>query len=295
MKKPTLTFSLIILISILFAYVSTKPLAAATVVGLTANNEGQTISTDQSLANGTEPLTSATELSCADPIPTNAAICQKMEQEILDATVRFLMYTPLMHVDGTGYMIVNGDGHATIMNGRYLVTHNHFDEFFFSLLQQGNPDNLITIDIYNTNGELILQVPGQTLSVVVVEHETVVFDFGEKDGLGFFAAHGLPSAKFLAQSDMPLQPGMEVAQIDWDGVSSHVDWTTIEEITTVSETPIVKLSNCIKLGASGGGIFWQGHHIGNNWSRIATCSQKLEPGIVHNSSVALNSQLVTVP
>ena len=53
---------------------------------------------------------------------------------------------------------------------------------------------------------------------------------------------------------MTLQPGIEVAQIDWDGSTSQIDWVTIDAINIGSETPIINVTNCIKKGASGGGV-----------------------------------------
>lgn len=291
MMKKTLTISLIILITVLLAYIVTKPLATAN--RLTTNDDDYLAPPDHSQSNTSEQLAPASNLSCADPIPSNVVNCQKIEQEILDSTVRLLMYTPIMYVEGSGVQIVNSNGHATIKEGRYLVSHNHYSEEVFALLQQGDPDDLLTINVINADGEIILRVPAQTVLVLVAARESIVFDFGKKDGLGVFEALGLPSARFWAPSLTAVQPGMEVAQIDWDGWSSHIDWTTIEAVTTVSETPIVKLSNCIRKGASGGGLFLQGVHIGNIWSRSPNCDQELDPD--DHSFVALNTWLVTTP
>ena len=205
------------------------------------------------------------------------------------------MYSPLMYVEGFGYRILSGSGHATVMGGRHLVTHNHIDEALFSLLLDGDPDDLITVIIFESNGKVLLEVSAQTISVLVVDREASVFDFGEKDGLGLFDSLGQPSAQFIAQPFDSLQPGVEVAQIDWDGQTTHIDWVTIETITTISETPVITLANCIRHGASGGGLFWNGYHIGNNWSRSSECSQGLANGITPRSTVALNSTLVTGP
>ena len=131
------------------------------------------------------------------------------------------------------------------------------------------------------------------ISVLGADRESVVLDFGEKDGRGVFEDAGFSSAEFRETSLTALQPGMEVAQVDWDGWSSHIDWTTIEAVTTVSETPIVKLSDCIRSGASGGGLFWQGVHIGNNWSRSPDCGPELDPA--DHSFVALNTRSVIEP
>jgi hypothetical protein len=88
---------------------------------------------------------------------------------------------------------------------------------------------------------------------------------------------------------------MEIAQIDWDGNSTHIDWVTIDATNTKADTPIINVSNCILKGASGGGVYWQGQHIGNNWSRTDKCDSGLVSGEEVISTVALNTQTVIVP
>jgi hypothetical protein len=235
------------------------------------------------------------ERSCANPTPEMAAPCQAMEDEILASTVRLLIYTPIMHVKGEGYRIVNSMGHATVMSGRYLVTHNHYDETILSMLLEGDPENLITVNIYNSNGEIISQVPGQMLKVLLVEHETVVYDLGENDSVGYLTTLGFPSAKMMALPSVALKAGMEVAQIDWDGNSTHIDWVKIDATNTKADTPIINVSNCILKGASGGGVYWQGQHIGNNWSRTDKCDSGVASGEEIVSTVALNLQTTITP
>jgi len=288
MMKKVLATSLMILIAILMANVYTKSSQAASAPNANTNNDLDTIQ-PADVANN------QAERSCANPAPAMAATCQAMEDEILASTVRLLMFTPIMHVEGEGYRIVNSMGHATVMNGRYLVTHNHYDETILSMLLQEDPDNLITVNIYNSNGEIISQVPGQMLKVLRVEHETVVYDLGEKDGIGYLTTLGIPSAKMLSLPSVSLEAGMEVAQINWDGSSTHVDWVRIDATNTQADTPIVNVSNCILKGASGGGVFWQGQHIGNNWSRTDKCDSGLDIGDEIVSTVALNSQTVIAP
>ena len=288
MIKKTIAASLIILTAVLIANVYTKSSLAATVVNSDTNDTLDTVQSE-------EVATNLQELSCVNPAPEMVATCRTMEREILDTTVRLLMFTPLMHVEGFGVRIINSMGHATIMQGRYLVTHNHYDETLFSMLVQGDPENLITIAIFNTNGEVILQVPGQTLSVLVVDHETVVFDLGERRWGWFLHSPRFTIGQIYGTIFYIHQAGMEVAQIDWDGSSSHIDWVTIDAINIGSETPIINVTNCIKKGASGGGVFWQGQHIGNNWSRTDKCDSGLVSGDEIVSTVALNSQLVMAP
>jgi hypothetical protein len=288
MMKKVLATSLMILAAILMANVYTK----STLVASASNTN-----TNDNLGNSqsADVVNNQVERSCANPSPEMAASCQAMEDEILNSTVRLLLYTPLMQVEGEGYRIVNSMGHATVMDGRTLVTHNHYDEIVLSMLLAGDPENLITVNIFNTDGEMILQVPGQALSVLLVENETVVFDLGEKDGVGYLTALGLKSAKMLALPSVSLEAGMEVAQIDWDGNASHVDWVQIDAINTNSDTPIINVSNCVLQGASGGGVYWQGQHIGNNWSRTDNCNSEVVSGEEIVSTVALNSQAVIAP
>ena len=293
MKKTSLIIFLTIFTAFLLYYAGTKPFAVESAAGSSVIDDDQGVLPDHSLSGTSGQLAPASNLSCADPIPSNVVNCQKIEQEILDSTVRLLMYTPIMYVEGSGVQIVNSNGHATVKEGRYLVSHNHYSEEVMALLQQGDPENLLTINVIDADGDIILRVPAQTVSVPVADRESIVLDFGVKDGLGVFEALGLPSAQFRESSFSTVQPGMEVAQIDWDGWSSHLVWTTIEAVTTVSDTPIVKLSSCIRSGASGGGLFWQGVHIGNNWSRSPDCGQELDSA--NYSFVALNTQLVVTP
>jgi hypothetical protein len=295
MKTKRLPISLMILVGFLFVYPRAKPLAAAIFVGLTPNDVARVGQTDLSILSRSEQIGPASDQSCADPVGDRVAICRILEQAFLDSTVRLLIYALPPDVEGSNSPIFGTISHGTVMEGRYLVTHNHYEEAVFPLLGQDDPENLFMIDIFDAGGELILQVPSQRISVLVADRQTMVLDFGESDGLGLFAALGLPSAEFMAQPSMPLQPGMEVAQIDWDGTSSHINWVTIEEVITESIIPNIKLSDCIGSGASGGGVFWQGHHIGNNLSRSFKCNPDLDSATAYHSKVVLNSQPVTTP
>ncbi len=295
MKTKCFPIALTILVGFLFAYPLANPLAAAAIGGLTASEDVHIGATDYFPSNGSEQSGPASDASCANPFGARVASCQTMEQEILDSTVRLIIYFSPMGVEGSDSRVLGTTGHATVKEGRYLVTHNHYDQTLFSLLQQGDPDNLVTIDIFNASGAVIWRVAAQDVSVHVAEHETVVLDFGETNGYGLFAALGLPSAEFRSQPYLSLVPGMEVAQVDYDGVTAHINWVTVEAVTTESATPIVKLSGCLGLGASGGGLFWRGVHIGNNWSRSTECNPESDSGTTYWSKVALNSQRVTAP
>jgi hypothetical protein len=205
----------------------------------------------------------------------------------------------LVYVEGFGYRLLSGNGHASVKDGRYLVTHNHYDEALSNVLQQGDPEGLVTIYGFNSDGQLIFQVAAQDVSARVAGSEAVLLDFGETGGLGFFDALAVPSAGYLAQPSSALRPEMELAQIDWDGTTTHVDWVKILSVSSKAGVPIVTVDNCVGHGASGGGVFWQGQHIGNNWSRSSQCSQAAGDGelLFHGqrTTVALDGAALTAP
>jgi hypothetical protein len=226
--------------------------------------------------------------SCAEPTPKVVAVCDEIEQAILASTVRIVLQTWIIYVEGVGHTRLHGDGHGTVKDGRYLVTHNHFDDIPLSMLTDAESAESLTVTIYRANGEQILQVPASSVELVSIEAETLVFDFGEN----VFDTLGVSSAEFLDFESLQLQPGAEVAQVDWDLHTAHVDWTTIQTVTVDEGTPILRLSNCIELGASGGGIFWNGSHVGNNWSRTAQCMASAANGMQPYTDIALNSPQV---
>jgi hypothetical protein len=206
--------------------------------------------------------------SCANPTPDRAAACHELEQRILATTVRIEWTVAAKddQGDGTGTPQPYGSvGHATIKEGRYLVTHNHFGEELDRLLDPQTA-GLSRFSIYKANGETLFhfRAPMTAFTVTRAGEETLIFDFGENR---LFELWGMASAEFKAWSSLSLEPGMEVARVDWNGETAHVEWTTIESILVEGGTPKVKLAYSIQRGSSGGGIFWNGYHIANNWLR----------------------------
>jgi hypothetical protein len=182
------------------------------------------------------------------------------------------------------------------MDGRYLVTHNHFSIPLPTLKNVKN-NGSAAVSMYKANGEIIImEAPPTVFTVVVEDPETLVLDFGTGDaGQGFFEMLGMPSARFKAWQHLQLRRGMEVAQIDWDGATAHVDWVRVNDLDMVDGTPTLELDSFVTPGASGGGVFWQGYHIANNWATVAVLN---EAGSVMRqySKTALNSlQVVAQP
>jgi hypothetical protein len=228
---------------------------------------------------------------CANPQSFSAVSCREMEQAILASTVRIVMETWIVYVEGVGYKTLFGDGHGTVKDGRYLVTHNHYEPGLLSLLMQPDPSAVVTITLFRANGERLLELPNTAVPVVAVDAETLILDFGLKEGRALFTTLGLASAEFRAWPSFSLQPGTQVAQINWDRQQTSVQWVTIETMTTEAGTPTAMLSSCVEKGASGGGLFWHGYHIGNNLSRSAACGQEVADGSQHYSKATLNTEV----
>ncbi|MCA9965903.1 MAG: hypothetical protein KC423_16745, partial [Anaerolineales bacterium] len=212
---------------------------------------------------------------------------------ILDATVRFEIET-WVSCGGGCKIKHNANGHGTIMNGRYLLTHNHLDETIIARLLTGNNLPTLTITLYDSNGQLIAKLSAEHVAIAAVDSEAIVLDFGYQNGTGFFQALGLPSAQFIAATQLTLEVGAVVAQIDWDGTTTCVEWATIDAIETISGTPVAQLSNGLEHGASGGGVYWNGIHIGNNW-KTSTCMTTPSKTIENHSYAALNTSHVLNP
>lgn len=236
--------------------------------------------------------------SCARPTASQLAMCQMIEQQILDSTLRIEMQAWLEVAGGSGepgtrsFAKATGNGHATIRDGRYLVTHNHFG-IPLPALESGEAFVFGTVTIYTAVGEEVaLDLNENPFAVIAIDQETLVFDFGTVDGQGAFAAVGLPSATFKCWEELTLRPGLEVAQVDWDGSKTFVKWVTIEEVITDDGPAKLILSGGLAPGASGGGVFFRGQHIANNWQLVEFIN---ENGQVFNqvNTAALNSPLVT--
>jgi hypothetical protein len=242
----------------------------------------------------TTQSTPAAEIQCGQPKPEDVATCQQWEEEILATTVRIQLSGWLASAEAntaTWTQLNTEIGHGTVKDGRYLVTHNHY-QMPFDLLAAGRVTGLVYL--FTAAGEPILSKADiNIVSVAYEDSQTLVLAFQTETGEGLFDGLGIPSASFKPWTDLHLQPGLEVAQIDWDGTIADVDWIRIETVITAAETPKLELANFNEIGSSGGGVFWQGIHIANNWQRT-TINETGGTAVLHQySSAALNSyQLV---
>lgn len=211
-----------------------------------------------------------------------------VEQLMREATVRLAVETWLVHEGERGYTILKSEGHGTVVNGRFLITHNHHT-IPLSLSETGlDPDIYTRLFIFNTDGELINTLPFTDFQIGLREPQMLLLVYvGEKSETPFGTV-GLGVEQVLAGTAVLLEPGVEIAQIDWDGSSTHVDWTVVTAVYPQHIPPCLELDHQPQFGASGGGIFWLGQHIGNTWLK-GSRSSAANGTICQYSKAALNS------
>ncbi len=254
------------------------------------NNENTTLAAPQISPDQEHPQDSA--LSCIQPASrAQQTRCERIENQILAVTVRIEMHAQYV-LQGTSYTKINRS-HATIMAGRYLVTHNHFT---FSLTETAadGEEGYLAISLRRADGTLILyQAPLDVFKIIHADPQTLVLEFLNAEGEGLFAALGLPSADFTDWQTAQLQPGMELAQVDWNGTTqAYVDWVRIDALQVEEAVPQLQVDNFARFGCSGGGVFWNGQHIGNNWARNIEENLATEEITRRYSIIALNSSAV---
>ncbi len=208
--------------------------------------------------------------SCADPTPETAVECHNQVEQILNATVRIeLEYwsegQPVVENGTTSHEVSEVTSHATLINQRYLITHNHFP-ISPRELKDGASGPQLRFSLYTLQGEAILRGASlRNFDVVAEWPETLVLDFRES-GEVLFKAFGVHSMPVATTANTLLQAGTEVAQINWDGVNTWVEWVRVERVNEDEGVTQIVLNHGVKKGASGGGVFWNGQHIGNNWT-----------------------------
>lgn len=197
---------------------------------------------------------SSTAISCIDPSPDLVAGCDAMAQQILDSTVRVMFLN-------SGPVAI---GHGTVVGGRYVITHNHYK---YPLTDAtGEANHATKISLARANDEFIMRnAPLSNFTVVAAAPGMLLLDFRTIGGEGFFDHLGIPSAPVASWNSFAIQPGGEVAQANWDGKTTFVEWVRVSSIRDAGSTPALEIENFIELGASGGGVFYGGYHIGNNW------------------------------
>ena len=213
--------------------------------------------------------------AAAHPTTARAHNQLAVEQTILASTLRFEMRSGMIFQNGAGLLKLWGVGHGTVKQGRYLVTHNHFDSIVFSD-ELGNMSETLSLSFYKADGSLLTHLTNHPATAQFVG-ETVIFDFGA----GFFDRLGVPSATFVSNAQGLIRPNATVAQINWNQSRAFVEWTTVRSVTVRDGISVIELDNAVIKGASGGGIFLNGQHIANNWKVISISNAN--SGVVSDS------------
>ncbi len=278
MKHNKFSFSIFLLVTLLIAC---KPETTIVEVSSTQTQPVVTVAP--------QTVSTVDETSCHHP--ANAQICAELAGQILSTTVRIELHRWQEAEGKRGEHIDGGIGHATVKDGRYLVTHNHFSIPLDSI--EGVAGEQVRISVYKANGEIILDsVQPSAFTIVGQDSETIILDFGAYTGEGLFAMLGIPSAEYQDWQTLSLMPGQEVAQINWNNEVAHVEWVNVKSVTINDGTPHVELDNGVLKGASGGGIFLNGIHIGNNWTSTTLQSAQDSSILDTFSAAALNSEMV---
>jgi hypothetical protein len=241
------------------------------------------LSRDRSLSGET---TNETTCGSSDAMMLN---CEEMEQKILSTTLRIEIKTSIIYVEGQGYSSLFSNGHGTVMGGRYLLTHNHFRLPLLELLADDFNGKLATITLYTADGNLLWQGPLTTAAVAFEDSETLLLEFLDKNGQGLFGSLGIRSADFAADGSPQITAGASVAQVNWDNEQATVQWTRVKELFNEAGTPVLQLADCIIPGSSGGGVFFKGEHLANNWIRSMGCVEGSNDVSLLYSTAALNS------
>ena len=237
------------------------------------------------ISNSQPGPASTNYVSCTQPA-SDQGLCAAQEAQLLASVVRLVFHAECQPGQRRDYH--GSIGHATVMAGRYLVTHNHFS-IDLAAHSPVNSQGLTGVSLYNAAGKRIVNnEPVESFQVAAQDAQTLVLDFGPD----YFTNLNISSASFISAEDADLAVGTEVAQIDWDGERAYVIWTMVTRLADQSRLPHLELDNYVLMGASGGGVFWQGHHIANNWAHGTI--EDLESGsfVRSYSLVALNSKAI---
>ena len=193
-----------------------------------------------------------------DPLPTQAEDVQK----IRNATVLIRMQTPQSKkVAGTGVYLGSGMGSLIQYNGQIiLVTHNHWGELLqdLTIVEFRNADNRMIKPIYGY--EFKKQIVFQDAGTIVLRPPQELIDQlvpVNLDAIPQIAAGETVDVVYREN------PAREKAAI-------HP--AVVEEIITYKGLPVYRLRSLdgqpIFPGDSGGGIWYKGVLVGNNWGTI---------------------------
>lgn len=233
---------------------------ATTLFGFVLVGQPQSVAAETAQPNPYEGL------SCVAPeAEEDQERCTELEADILATTILIEMHAQLYFQEFRKEKTTHS--HATIVAGRYLVTHNHY-KFSLTATVVDGEEGYVGISLRRANGDLVLDTaPLGAFSIVYADPGTLVLEFAQEDGSGLFEAMGLPSAEVRTRGENELESGAEVAQVEWDGDQTDVGWVLVDTLKLEADTPQLEAANFPQPGSSGGGVYLNGQHIGNTWAR----------------------------
>ena len=225
------------------------------------------------------------------PMPRNCiaigtkSIAPDLEKNILSTTARLYLRSWIPLPGENEYEVLSSVAHATVKDGCCLVSHNHFG-IPLSLGHGTEKAGVYTdLTITDWRGQKVFAAPLTDFTVMYSSEEVLVLALAEEQNSYWLEDLGFQSAHFSLPKQIDLQSGMKVAQVDWDGRCTRIDWTVVDDIAEFGRSRILKMDDPIRLGASGGGIFYNGSHIANNW--MLTLGLGDDGNIVYEHSSAI--------
>ncbi len=198
--------------------------------------------------------------------------CAALERRILDATV-FLRFTLHCGHNGDRSQVALVPSHATIMDNRTLLTHDHYYP-----LSDPNCD-VVALEVAKVSGELLTEIEdaatlealarqlrpdpaGSGNQIRVVRFRTLLFTPAPE--LAFETTN-------RAASNATFQYSGELAEINWESFprATRVEWVRPVALERRGSALGLVVDQAVEIGASGGGVFSitsEGiTHVGNIW------------------------------
>lgn len=246
-------------------------------------------------AMASAPVAADADLAlCASPQGDEAkAMCAAYTQAILDTTVLLRMVSQCTgRPEGMEWWF---DSHATILDSRTVLTHNHYR------ILGDERCVLKTLRLYTPEGKIITEIKDAAALKSVTAQlnpklancplETCVLRLDQP----YLRPSSALQVMTLEQEGAAERvAGMaEIAEINWKGYpgSTYVQWTRPVRLARRGNVRVLELSTCIKQGASGGGAYIRTPNalilVGNGWltkvdvegSVVALNPTEVHPGV----------------
>lgn len=245
-----------------------KRLQITAVCGLIAFALASAVSRQQAAA---EP--SGLALVCSTPRDeTERERCLMFERQVLNATI-FLRFTLRCGHNGDRSQVALVPSHATIVDSRTLLTHDHFYPL-------NDPACIVTaLEVMTAAGNMLAEIEdvatledlarqlrpdltGNSMQIRVVHFQTPLF--APVPHLTFEAIH-------RPASNAAFEYSGELAQINWESFpfATRVQWVRPIALEQRGDAFGLIVDGAVAIGASGGGVFRVTPvgivHVGNIW------------------------------